>query len=322
MLGFGYRTEGGRSRLDQKLGLEICEMLAATVRSNEHDVLAAVARDAGEEDDPQAKLRHVNIARALDPSGIQGLRYYTINPYVGCVIGCSFCYAQSPLAAMRAMMGLADVRWGSYVEVRANLPEILAAELETLEPLPIKFCPIVADAYQAVERGEEVTRRCLEVISKASTPSRNWPAIILTRSALMMRDIDLLASIPGSWAGVSLPTVDDSVRTHFEPRAASVTERLELLAALRKAGVSTLAVVQPMMAGSVEALADALEEHADAVVLDVLQEEEGAAENFDDPRFATTRTEDWQREQALGLMALLRERGVSIWKHELPPEFC
>lgn len=321
-LGFGYRTEGGRADIDQKLGLRLCEVLAEAVRTNEAGVAAAMEAEARAEADPDARIRHVEVSRALDPSGLHGSNYYTINPYIGCVIGCRFCYAQSPIASMRRLMGLADHAWGAYVEVRRNLDRVLAAELERLEPLPIKFCPIVGDAYQATEKSELVTRRCLERIAAASETGRSWPAMILTRSVLMLRDVDLLARIPEAWAGVSMPTVDDEVRRHFEPRAASVNERLNLLSTLRSAGVATFAVVQPIMSGSIEALADALAAHVDAVVIDVLQEEEGADEDFNDPRYAETRTEDWQRDNALALLDLLRRRGVDVWAQELPPKYC
>lgn len=324
-LGFGYRTEGGRSRLDEKLGLRLCEELARAVRANEARVVAAMEAEARAEADPSERVRRVQVSRALEPSGLHGSNYYTINPYVGCVIGCRFCYAQSPLASMRRLLGLADHAWGAYVEVRSNLDKVLADEIESLEPLPIKFCPIVADAYQAAEKAELVTRRCLEVLAASARSGRArdpWPAIVLTRSTLITRDAGLLADIPESWAGVSLPTIDDAVRRHFEPRAASVEQRLEILASLRAAGVSTLAVVQPIMAGSIDALADALAEHVDAVVVDVLQEEEGAHADFDDPRYRDTRSEDWQRSRALSLVELLRARDVEIWAQELPPKYC
>jgi len=321
-LGFGYRTEGGRADVDQKLGLQLCRVLAEAVRANEETVAAAMEAEARAEADPQARVRHVDVTRALDPAGLHGSNYYTINPYIGCVIGCRFCYAQSPIASMRRLMGLADHAWGAYVEVRRNLHTVLAEELEHLEPLPIKFCPIVGDAYQATEKSELVTRRCLETIAAGTSTERVWPVMILTRSVLMLRDIDLLARIPEAWAGVSLPTVDDEVRRHFEPRAASVDERLQLLTALRADGISTFAVVQPIMSGAIAALADALATHVDAVVVDVLQEEEGADRDFDDPRYSETRTEAWQRENALALLDRLAERGVDVWAQELPPEYC
>jgi len=142
------------------------------------------------------------VPTALDPAGPADAPYYTINPYVGCVIGCKFCYAQTNLGLMRQMTGLVQVPWGSWVEVRVNLPEVLREELRRLEPRPVKFCPIVGDAYQAVESRHRVTQRCLEAIRDSGRP---WPTIILTRAALMQRDVELMASLPAPWAGVSYP---------------------------------------------------------------------------------------------------------------------
>ncbi len=317
LFAFGYRTEGGRQKLSQSLGMDLCQALAERARRNEAAVRLRIEEEQLADPHRAARTREVSVSRALEPAGVGEAHHYALNPYVGCVVGCRFCYAQSPLAAQRALLGLSAYDWGSYVEVRTNLPEVLAAELETMPPLPIKVCPIVGDAYQGPEKRYELTRRCLEVIAEATEP---WPTLVLTRTALMARDIDVLARIPSAWAGVSLPTVDDSVRAHFEPRAASVSARLSLLKELRQAGVSTLAVVQPMMAGDLDALVTALAEHADAVVVDLLQEEEGAVADFDAPQFAETRTAQWQQERAVALLQALRARGVAVWKQELPPD--
>lgn len=318
-LAFGYRTEGGRAGQDPQLGMRICEAIAERVRANEDSVLRTLAEAVARDYPPEKRIRYVKATRALDPSGLGSARYFTINPYVGCVIGCRFCYAQSPIGSMRVMLGLPDHGWGSFVDVRENLPELLREELARLEPSAIKFCPIVGDAYQATEKAARVTRGCLEAIAESD---RGWTPMILTRSTLILRDLDVWERIEGGWAGVSIPTADDDVRKHFEPRAASVSERLQILTELRGVGVNTLAVVQPMMAGSPEALADALVGRVNAVVLDVLAEEEGAEADFADPRYAETRSEDWQRERAMQMRDLLREREIEVWRYELPPEFC
>jgi len=316
LLAVGYRDEGGRNRVDAKLGLALCERLAGTIAANEDAVIEALRSEAAREAPLAARVREVCVPTALDAAGPTHAPYYTINPYVGCVIGCKFCYAQTNLGLVRQLMGLAHVPWGSWVEVRANLPDVLGEELQRLEPRPIKFCPIVGDAYQAVERTHRVTQRCLEVVRDSG---RAWPTIILTRAALMKRDVALLASLPAPWAGVSLPTVDDTVRRHFEPRASSIEQRLDLLKALRGAGIKTMAVVQPIFAGPLEALADTLAAHVDGVSWDVLRGEEGAKAEFDDPRFSQTRTKGWQRERATALLAMLHARGVDVWESDLPP---
>ncbi len=144
--------------------------------------------------------------------------------------------------------------------------------------------------------------------------------LVLTRSKLVTRDADLLASLPGAWVGASIPTLDDETRRHFEPRAASIPERFEALATLRRAGARTFAVVQPLLPGSIEALADALAEAVSSVSIDVLRGEEQSAADFDDPRYSAARTDAWQRARAEELVAALAARGVPVWPGELPPE--
>ncbi len=314
-LAFGYRTDGGKRGVDARFALAACQRVAALARSNEARVLADVEIERRDEDG--ARIRHVDVDAMLEHQGRPGQTYFTLSPYVGCTIGCRFCYAASRVDPMRAVLGLPELPWGSYVEVRRNAPEVLAGELARLEPRPIKFCPIVSDPYQSAERRERVTRRCLEAVRDSG---RAWPILLLTRSTLVLDDLALLGSIPRAFAGVSLPTIDDGVRRHFEPRAASIPERLEILRALRKAGVETLAVVQPMLEGPLEPLADALAGLVSSVSIDVLHGEIGAARDFDDPLFSHTREHAWQVTRARALAGLLGERGVPVWTSELPPE--
>lgn len=318
-LALSYRTEGGRSPVPERVGFELCGELATLMRGNEARVLSNLERESGDDPERDARVRKVQVQHLLDLAGPRGASYYTLNPYVGCLVGCRFCYAQSNLSSVRRLLGLRDAKWGSYVEVRSNAAEVLARELAELPLAPLKFCPIVSDPYHAIERRELVTRDCLRAIRDAD---RVWPTLIMTRSGLIRRDIELLASLPQVWGSVSLPTADDEVRAHFEPRAASIAERLAILKDLRSAGVRTIAVVQPMLEGSVDALADALADTVESVSIDILRGVEDAGDLFDDPRYEHTRAEPWQTERALALKEKLLARGVDVWHSELPPELC
>ncbi len=313
-LAFGYRTEGDRRAIDPHLGLELCRRVAARAKVNEARVFQGAEEERG--DDDGARIRHVKVDGVLERAGHTDQSFYTLSPYVGCSIGCRFCYASSKVDPMRAVLGLPAVPWGSYVDVRRNAPEVLADELDRLPILPIKFCPVVSDPYQAIERRERLTRRCLETIRSAAGI---WPTLLLTRSKLILDDLDLITSLPRVFVGVSLPTIDDEVRAHFEPRAASVPERLEILRTLRKAGISTMAIVQPIFDGSLDHLADALAETVDSVSIDVLRGVMGAEREFSALRHAPTREQTWQVSQARTLAGLLGERGVPVWISELPP---
>jgi DNA repair photolyase len=206
------------------------------------------------------------------------------------------------------------VKWGSWVDVRVDAAEVLARELATLPPWPIKLCPIVSDPYHAIERRYRATRQCLEVL--AAAPPRE--VFVLTRSALVMDDAALLARMPLARVGISLPTVDDEVRRHFEPRGASVDARLAALADLRSLGVKTFAIVQPMFPGSVTALADAIALRVDSVRIDVLYGTYAAAREFAEPAYAHVADPQWQKDRAEELASELTARGVAIWPGELP----
>ena len=207
------------------------------------------------------------------------------------------------------------VPWGSYVDVRVNAAEVLLAELESTEVRIVKFCPIVSDPYQAAEERYGVTRACLEVLAGAR---RRTSTILLTRARLIERDAALLGDM-GAHVGVSIPTVDDEARAHFEPRAASVDERIGVLRVLRAAGARTFAVVQPLLPGPVDALADALAEHCTSVSLGILEGVQGAGLDFAHPRWAFAASARWQEEQARAVADALASRGIPIWGGELPP---
>lgn len=316
---FGYRTEGGRNLVDPSLGLALCKAIAERCTANEARVLEQLRRSTSEVEGPDARVREVEVESLLELAGPADDSFYTLSPYVGCVIGCKFCYAQANVGALRRLLGRIEAPWGSYVDVRRNAPSVLARELAEprREVRPIKFCPVVSDPYQAIERKARITRGCLDAIAAAG---RTWPTLLLTRSAAILDDRERIAALPRAWVGVSLPTADDEVRAHFEPRGATVAERLAVLRSFRAVGVRTIAVVQPLLAGSLDAHADALAECADSVSIDVLRGVEGATAEFADPRYVETADDAWQLARAHALLDALQQRGVPVWHGELPPE--
>jgi DNA repair photolyase len=307
-----YRSPA-RAPIDPAVGLDLCRRVASRVAANEARVLAGLEEEAQARDD--VRVREARIERFLELGELEGRAYYAANPYVGCLVGCRFCYAQSRTVTTRRLLGLRDVPWGSYTEVRMNAAEVLERELLTATPAPIKLCPIASDAYQPIESRYGITRACLEVLARAKRP---FPPLVLTRTTLILRDRELLASIPGAGVGASIPTVDDDVRRHFEPRAAPIADRLAMLASMREAGVRAYAMVQPMMPGSIEALADALASVVSSVSLGVLTSVEGAEQEFSGPN--DVRDGAWQMERLLALREALSARGVATWPGDLPPD--
>lgn len=302
-----YRVGRGGAPLEPARGQALCRAVAERVAANEAGVLAALRAER------DAPVREVRGGRLLVPAGSPERPYDTLSPYVGCLIGCRFCYAQERVGVVRSLRGLADRPWGSYVDARVDAPTRLREELASLPLRPVKLCPIVSDPYHAIEARLGLTRACLEVLAEA--PPRQ--VLVLTRARLVERDLDLFQRMPAVQIGMSVPTIDDAVARWFEPRAARVAERLEVLSALRAAGVRTFAVVQPLLPGELGPLADALARVAETVSLDVLRGEHDAGALFD--AHAEARDPRWQEDRARALEEALRARGVPVWQGELPP---
>lgn len=305
-----YRAAAG---LASRRGQELCRMLAGRVAIHEGEI-ATRLRGVGDEA-ASPRVRQVRVTRALEPCDVAGGEHYGLSPYVGCLIGCRYCYAQSHLTPVRRLFGRVDAPWGSWVEARSNMPEVLREELRGAQPRPIKLTPILSDPYQPLETRIRLTRRCLEVIAEA--PS--FTPLVLTRGIGVRDDLERIAAMPRAHVGVSLPSVDEEVLAHFEPRAATAAQRLALLGEFAAAGVTTFAVVQPLLPGPVEGLVEALARVVSSVHVGLLHGEEGAADDFDDVRYSMSRGPEWQRARSRRLAMLLRECGVAVWSGELPP---
>lgn len=172
---------------------------------------------------------------------------YTINPYRGCLFGCSYCYAS------RFVYDDADkkAKWGKWVEVKKNAVDALQRESQKLYGKTIFFSS-ATDPYQPIERKLGLTRALLQALLFAF-PQRLH---IQTRSPLVVRDIDLFQKFGDSLdVGISIPTDSDTVRKAFEPRAPSIGRRLAAARQLKEAGIRTIASVAPLLPCKPERLA-------------------------------------------------------------------
>lgn len=158
---------------------------------------------------------------------------WSLNPYQGCAHACRFCYVPSLLHIDRAT-------WGEFVSVKRNAPAVLAREVRT-HPRALVAVSTATDPYQALEARCLVTRRCLEVLAGAQ-----WPVSVLSRSPLMLRDVDVFHRFRELQVGMSLPTLDDEARRWMEPGAPSVEARLRCLRALAEEGFPTFVSLAPL----------------------------------------------------------------------------
>ncbi len=318
-LAISYRGADPARPLVASEGRRLASLLAAHLERREERVLAELADEAAAAratTQGEARVREVDVTRALEPAGEGAERFETISPYVGCLVGCAFCYAQERLHRTRTLFGLPAVPWGSWVDARTNMVEVLRAELASdRAPLPVKLCPIVSDPYHAIERRMRLTRGVLEALADDARRE----VLVLTRSALVRDDLALLVRA-GAWLGVSLPSVRPEIHAALEPRSAPFEERLAILAEARARGLRTFVMAQPVLDEDVAPLADAIASAAGSAQVDVLRGTYGATERFRAPALAPLASESVQRELALRLRSALEARDVEVWGGELPPD--
>src|SRR6266852_4709318 len=154
---------------------------------------------------------------------------YTANFYKGCTHGCTYCYAPSLTHDER--------RWGSYVDVKVNAPSVLDRELGKARKDEV-FLSSASDPYQPVEAKYGLTRRCLESLRR-----HGFPVSILTRSPLVLRDLDLLRTFAHIRVGMSITSVPDR---RYEPGVPPLQRRLDTLRKLGEAGIRTWVSLAPV----------------------------------------------------------------------------
>ncbi|HYG57495.1 MAG TPA: radical SAM protein, partial [Symbiobacteriaceae bacterium] len=221
--------------------------------------------------------------------------------------GCPFCYVRRSPAGL-----FGPAPWGEWVTVKTNAPELLAKELRSLrrrgKPIRI-FMSSSTDPFQPVERTEQISRRCLEVM--VDTPPDHL--VVQTRSLLVRACFPLLARLP-ALLSISLETNREDVRKLFTPTSPPVAARLKLAHRAREHGIPVQVAVSPVLPYDPGTFAGLLADCADRVVVDTLFDGDGARGARSESLgmrelFARHGLGDWYRRDAhLPLLAALRSR--------------
>lgn len=167
----------------------------------------------------------------------------SLNPYRGCEHGCIYCYARPSHARYGFSPGLdfeTELVWKP--DAAKRLREALSARGYRPEPIALG---VNTDCYQPVERRLRLTRSCLQVLQ-----ATRHPVVIVTKSALIERDLDILADMAADRlvkVMVSVTTVDPRLSRLMEPRAASPNRRLELIRRMHRAGIPVGVLVAPLI---------------------------------------------------------------------------
>jgi DNA repair photolyase len=195
----------------------------------------------------------------------------SINPYRGCEHGCVYCFARPTHAYLGLSPGL---DFESKLFMKPNAPELLERELSAPDYVPKTIAiGTNTDPYQPIERRYQIMRRILEVLDRAG-----HPVGIVTKSALVLRDLDILTRMAKRdlvKVALSVTTLDAKLARVMEPRASTPARRLGALRELVKAGVPASALVAPVIPAIndaeieriLEALAEAGVRHAGYVLL-------------------------------------------------------
>ena len=184
----------------------------------------------------------------------------SINPYRGCEHGCAYCYARPT----HAFMGLsAGLDFETKLFVKDGAAELLKHELSRKNySARVVSLGANTDAYQPIERKYRVTRSVLEVLERA-----NHPVSIVTKSNLVLRDIDLLQALARkrlTKVFVSVTTLDRDLARRLEPRAPTPEKRLDAIAQLAAAGVPVGVMVAPVIPAVNDAEVEAILARASA----------------------------------------------------------
>lgn len=197
---------------------------------------------------PAAELQvfeeNANSVLSENASPDVGFRW-SVNPYRGCMHACAYCYARPS----HQYLGFgAGTDFDRKIVVKIDAPDVLARELarRSWKRETIVFSGNT-DCYQPLEASYELTRGCLEVCL-----TRRNPVTVITKGALVRRDIDLLARLARDSAVcvyVSIPFAHEEIGRKLEPGASSPSKRFETLNVLSQAGIPTGISLSPLIPG-------------------------------------------------------------------------
>jgi len=160
---------------------------------------------------------------------------FVINPYVGCPHSCIYCYARF----MKRFTNHPE-EWGKFVDVKINAPELVDKDMNKYKGEHITIGS-VTDAYNPVESKYKIT---MQILERLLPYQPNFD--ILTKSNLILRDLDMLKKFKNLIVVMSISSLDPAIVKQTEPFASLPAQRLKTLKALHKAGIHTVLFISPI----------------------------------------------------------------------------
>jgi DNA repair photolyase len=189
-------------------------------------------------------IRKIQCKSAIGKCGFPG-GGLAVNPYVGCGHDCQYCYARF----MRRFTGHDQEQWGTFVDVRENIAEVLEKQLANKYKnkkrnaqwiRQVIYVGTVTDPYQPIEKEYELTQKVLKVLANYENPIS-----LLTKADLVLRDLDILKQIREIDINVTINTVDEKWANLIEPNAPSIERRFTAIQKLSEAGITVYLMMGP-----------------------------------------------------------------------------
>jgi len=181
------------------------------------------------------KIKEIQCKTAIGKCGFPG-GGFAINPYVGCQHACVYCYARF----IKRFTNHQEP-WGSFVDVRINIAQVLEKQMRSPKYQgQVIYIGTVTDPYQPLEAKYKLTRKILEVLINYDNP-----VVIMTKSALVLRDLDLLKRLKSLEVCFTIATLDEQWKKLTEPYSSTVKQRLAVAKKLVNYGIKVEAMMGP-----------------------------------------------------------------------------
>ena len=184
-------------------------------------------------DNEKIQIKEINVKSVLTKSNLP-VSDYSVNPYVGCLHACKYCYA----SFMKRFTGHLE-SWGKFVDIKYWEPIKNPEKYKEKE----MFIGSVTDPYQPLEKKYQRTRTLLEELKGS-----DCKISIATRSDLVLRDLELIKSFKNSRVAFSINTLDEEFRKDMD-NGASIEKRLEAMKIFHENGVRTTCFISPIFPG-------------------------------------------------------------------------
>ncbi len=246
---------------------------------------------------PVPVVREIEAKSILNASKIYD---YCLNPYTGCQVACVYCYAA---LFMRRYSGHVEP-WGGFVDVKTNAPLLLERQIAKAKRGTI-WIASVCDPYQPLEK------KRLDPAPPGNPRRKGFPVVIHQVSPPPPRP----RHHPADWrcrSRVPVATEDEAAARLFEPRAAPVRERIEILREFKAAGVRTYAFAGPLLPGNPETLASLLAPAVEHVFIDRMNYQPAVRAFYARHGLLEYLSDAFFRRQGGALARELRARGVRV----------